>query len=138
MKILFVCRGNVGRSQFAEALFNKYIKGDFKASSAGTKLSGPEQPLSEIAEVQNVIDTLKEEGVNVSSNYRNQLTEEMFNRADKVFLIVDEFDPIPDYVQNNEKVTRWEVDNPKGLSLERHKEIKNQIKNLILNYDFSK
>jgi protein-tyrosine-phosphatase len=44
MKILLVCRGNVARSQMAEALLKKE---GFEVQSAGTKLSGPEQPLGE-------------------------------------------------------------------------------------------
>ncbi len=132
MKILFVCRGNVGRSQMAEALFKKYIKGDYSISSAGTKLSGEECPLVDLPLAENVIDVIKEEGIDVSQNYRNQLTEEIFNKADKVVLVVDDADPLPDYVIGRDKVIRWSVPDPKGTTLERHREILNQIKKLIL------
>ena len=47
MKILFVCKGNVGRSQMATALFNKMSK--IKASSAGTNVKEDEgQKIKEI------------------------------------------------------------------------------------------
>ncbi|MCL5101750.1 MAG: hypothetical protein M1544_00105 [Candidatus Marsarchaeota archaeon] len=35
MKVLFVCKANVGRSQMAEAIFNKLAKGMAVATSAG-------------------------------------------------------------------------------------------------------
>ncbi len=38
MKILFVCKANNGRSQLAEAIFNKLVEGKHQATSAGTKV----------------------------------------------------------------------------------------------------
>jgi protein-tyrosine-phosphatase len=136
MKVLFVCRGNVGRSQMAEALFKKYVKGDYEVSSAGTKLSGEECALIDIPLAGTVIDVIKEEGIDVSQNHRNQLTEEMFDKADKVVLVVDDADPVPEYVLGSDKVTRWNIPDPKGTSLERHREILNQIKELIVSTTF--
>ncbi len=132
MKILFICKGNVGRSQFAEALFKKYAAVDHSVFSVGTTLSGPEEPLSQIPSIENVIETMKEEGVDVSNNYRNQLNESMVNDADIVVLMADSFDPVPGYLLNNEKVIRWNVDNPKGMDLAGHKRVKNEIKTLIM------
>jgi arsenate reductase len=132
MKILFLCRGNVGRSQFAEGLFKKYVHGDYEVSSAGTKLSGPEQPLIEIPYIENVIETMKEEGIDVSKNYRTQLTEEMFDGADKVVLIIEGNDPLPKYMQNSDKLVRWDVPDPKGTDLATHKKVRDEIKELIL------
>lgn len=131
MKILFICKGNIGRSQFAEGLFKKHITGDHDVFSAGTTLSGPEEPLSQIPFIENVIETMREEGIDVSNNYRNQLSESIVNNADIVILMADSTDPIPQYLQNNKKVTIWNVDNPKGMDLEGHKRVKDEIKALI-------
>jgi protein-tyrosine-phosphatase len=136
MKILFVCRGNVGRSQFGEAMFKKYVQGNYEVSSAGTKLSGPEQPISELPLAENVIDTMKEEGIDISGNYRTQLTEAMFDDADKVVLVMDDDDPIPDYVQNSSKVIHWDVPDPKGTDLQRHRDVRDIIKQKIINTTF--
>ncbi len=132
MKILFVCKGNVGRSQFAEGLFKKYIFGDYYVASAGTTLSGPEQMISEIPGAINVIETMKEEEIDVSRSYRNQLSEKMINDFDKVIMILDDNDPLPEYISNNPNIIYWKVDNPKGMDLDGHKKVKDQIKNLIL------
>ncbi|EQD41633.1 protein tyrosine phosphatase [mine drainage metagenome] len=37
MKVLFICKGNVGRSQMAEAFYNKFSKSGPRAISAGAK-----------------------------------------------------------------------------------------------------
>ncbi|MEN9647332.1 MAG: Low molecular weight phosphotyrosine protein phosphatase [Candidatus Parcubacteria bacterium] len=47
MNMLCVSRGNVGRSQIAEALLKKEAGNAFHVTSAGTALSGPEQPIGE-------------------------------------------------------------------------------------------
>ncbi|MFA6437070.1 MAG: low molecular weight phosphatase family protein [Candidatus Paceibacterota bacterium] len=132
MKILFVCRGNVGRSQIAEALFNKETNGEIEAISAGTKLSGPEQPIGKItADVKNVFEVMKEDGLDISKNIRKQLTKEMADSADKIIFTVDERDPIPDYLIGNPKVIKWHVIDPKGQSLEFTRKSRDQIKELI-------
>ena len=137
MNILFVCRGNVGRSQMAEVLFKKYIKGDYEVLSAGTKLSGPEQPIGELGPIlDNMITVMKEEDVDVSGNIRNQLTPEMVSWADKIFMITDENDPVPNYLGESEKVIHWELPDVKNTSLEFHREVKDKIKKLILESDF--
>lgn len=137
MNILFVCRGNVARSQMAEVLFKKYIKGDYNVLSAGTKLSGPEQPISELGEItNNMIASMKEEGIDVAGNIRNQLTPEMVAWADKIFVITDENDLIPEYLSDSPKVTHWELPDPKSTSLEFHREVRDKIKKLILETEF--
>lgn len=128
MKILFICRGNVGRSQMAEALLKKEAGESFEVFSAGTKLSGPEQPIDELAPATNeVIEVMKEIDIDISKNIRNQVTEDMANSADKIILVVDENDSIPDYLINNTKVLRWNVLDPKGQSLEFTRKIRDQI-----------
>ena len=134
MKILFVCRGNVGRSVMAEALL-KQQGGDFEVTSAGTKLSGPEQPIGELKPaIDIVLDAMNEVGINVSGYVRKQITEEMVSNADKVILVVDERDPIPDYLINNQKVITWDVLDPKGQTLEFTRGIRDQINNLVQDF----
>ncbi len=132
MKILFVCRGNVARSQMAEELLNKIAPGSFEVVSAGTKLSGPEQPIGELGPIMdNVLAVMNEEGIDMSNNIRNQVTPEMADNADKIIMIIDDLDPVPDYLLNNAKIERWDVLDPKGQSLEFTRDVKNQIKDLV-------
>jgi len=137
MKILFICKGNVGRSQIAEGLFNKYIKGDYESVSAGIKISGEEDYLRDLP-AENIIAVMKEEGVDVSGNFRKQLHDFFITDADKIFLIIDENDPTPDFIKDNNKnkIIRWNVPDPKGEDLEKTREIKDQIKKLIISTHF--
>ncbi|MCE9628600.1 MAG: hypothetical protein K8Q91_01255 [Candidatus Vogelbacteria bacterium] len=132
MKILFICRGNVGRSQIAETLAKSLLDDKHIITSAGTKLSGPEQPIGELSpSTDNVIEVMKEEGFDVTGNLRKQVTEEMAEDADKIILVVDDDDPIPNYLLNNPKVTRWDVQDPKGQTLEFTRNVRDQIKSKI-------
>ncbi len=134
MKILFVCRGNVGRSVIAEAFLKDALEKSGKASkytiaSAGTKLSGPEQPIGELRPgIDIILNTMQEVGIDVSGYVRQNITPEMIADADKIILVVDERDPIPDELQNNPKVSRWEVLDPKGQTQEFANTVRDQIK----------
>lgn len=131
-EILFLCRGNVGRSQIAEALFKKSFGNQHEIISAGTKLSGPEQPIGDLMPgIQEVLDVMKEEGIDVSMNVRKQLTEEMVESVDKVVAIMEEHEELPEYLINSGKLVRWNVLDPKGKDLGATREIKNKIKELI-------
>ncbi len=139
MKILFVCRGNVGRSQMAEVLLRK-LTDKFEVSSAGTKLSGPEQSLQDLSPATDVVITsMKEEGLDISANIRKQLTQEMATVADRIILTIDENDPVPDYLVNNPKVEIWNIPDPKGLDLEATSKIRDlikvKVKDLVSNVD---
>lgn len=74
---------------------------------------------------------MSEVGVDVSGNIRQQLTPEMVAAADKVILVVDERDPLPDYVIDNPKVIKWEVLDPKGQSLEFTRQVRDQIHSFV-------
>ena len=91
MKILFICKGNVGRSQIAEALFRKMIDNKFEVSSAGIKLSGPEQPIGELTpQIQEVLDIMKEENLDISMAIRKQLTEKMIENSQIIAVLQEE------------------------------------------------
>jgi len=117
-KILFVCVENAGRSQMAEALFNKYAQSRFKAISAGTVPGKQVNPL--------VVEALKEVGIDVSRKKPKLATYEMIEEADKVITMGcgSEFCPanfLP-------KVEDWELDDPKNKPIEKVREIRNHIK----------
>ncbi|MEN9649760.1 MAG: hypothetical protein RL094_727 [Candidatus Parcubacteria bacterium] len=132
MNIVFVCKGNVGRSQIAEALFIKKFGTAHHVSSAGTKISGPEQPLGELMPAVNeVLSVMNEEGIDVSQAIRHQLTEQMVNDADKVIVILEENEEVPDYLVHSPNIERWSVADPKGKDIDATRIIKDQIKQRI-------
>lgn len=132
MNILFVCKGNVGRSQMAEVIFNTLHTGKHRAFSAGTVVFDKEgnsrhgQKIGDMPEAEYVITCLKEFGFDGVHLVREQLSPEMIARADKVIVMAEQ-DTLPDYLKTSNKVEYWEVENPKGMSLEKHQEIFNQI-----------
>jgi protein-tyrosine-phosphatase len=56
--VLFVCGHNSGRSQMAEAFFNRLAKGKGKAKSAGTQ---PAQTVNPV-----VVEAMREVGIDIS------------------------------------------------------------------------
>ncbi|MFH1503753.1 MAG: low molecular weight phosphatase family protein [Candidatus Diapherotrites archaeon] len=129
MKVLFVCRGNVGRSQMASGLFTKYT--GIKAYSAGIKVFENEnQKLKEIPLAEPAIRFMKREGLDIAENFRKQLTPNMFEQFDKI-IVMSEPDTIPEYLLQNKKVEFWEIQDPKGVDDKEYEKIIFQIKDKI-------
>ena len=135
MKILFICRSNVGRSQMASALFNKVAPG-CEVKSAGIQVMDKDgnsrdgQKLKDLSAAEHVIGVLKEEGIDAEEFVRRQLTPEMAEWADKI-VVMAEPETIPDYLKDSPKIAYWDVKDPKGTSFEIHRETKEKIKELV-------
>lgn len=138
MKILFICRGNVGRSQMAESIFNNIMDGTLVSSSAGTLVINDEGDskdgvmLKDTMGAENVIESLSLLGIDSSNNLRKQLTPEILEDCDRA-VVMAEPDTIPDYLQKSDKVITWEVEDPKGMDLEATSEVRDQIEALVYN-----
>lgn len=131
-KILFVCRGNVARSQIAMELFNKFTGLD--ADSAGTKVDDKEnEMIKEIPPAEVIIRLMKKEGVDVSENKRHQLTPEMVEKFDKI-IVMAEPETFPDYLKNSPKMEYWKVEDPNGMNDADTAKIVSQIKSKVLKF----
>jgi len=115
--VLFVCAENAGRSQIAEALFNKYAKGRFKAVSAGTVPGKQVNPL--------VVEVLKEIGIDISGRKPKPVTNEMIKEADKIITMGCGTAFCP--VNFLPKVEDWALEDPKGKPIEEIREIRDEI-----------
>ncbi len=125
MKLLFVCKYNAGRSQMAQALFNKFSK-KHTSNSAGIKaLERMNYPLPEF-----VVRDMNERGIDMSKYHRKQLTQEMAERADKVILFVPRR-AWPEYLKNSPKAVYWKIADAKGKSYDFHCKIRDKIENLV-------
>jgi protein-tyrosine-phosphatase len=116
--VLFVCVGNAGRSQMAEAFFNHLAGGKAKATSAGTN------PVNIIDPT--VVQVMKEVDIDISNNRPKKLTVEMLDQADKVITMgcgVEGVCPAS-FVETED----WELEDPKSQSIEKIREIRNQIR----------
>jgi protein-tyrosine-phosphatase len=126
MKILFVCRANVGRSQIAEAFFNRLSKKN-TGFSAGTH-AGIYQG-KPVKEFDPVMRCMAELGYDLSEKVSKQITPKMAKEADKIIVLNDKAD-MPSYVELS-KVELWDVEDGKDRSYEFHCRMRDKIKVLV-------
>jgi len=116
--ILFVCVENAARSQMAEGFFNKSPPEGYKAVSGGT------MPVSQINPV--VIDVMKEVGIDISNQKSKEITEDMMRNSFKtVNMGCMDKESCPTIFLPN--VLDWNLEDPKGKSFERIREIRDEI-----------
>ncbi|MBU2615719.1 MAG: low molecular weight phosphatase family protein [Nanoarchaeota archaeon] len=128
MKVLFICRANVGRSQIAEAMFNSISK-KHKAISAG--LNPPEKwEGQKLSKTKFVAPSMIELDYNVDEKISKKITNQMVDEAGKI-IVIGEKDGWPDYLKKSDQVSFWDVEDPDKGGLELHRRVRDQIKSLI-------
>ena len=116
--ILFVCVGNSGRSQMAEAIFNKLKPDGFRAISAGTRPAKEVNPL--------VVQVLGEIGIDASNARPKPISTEMIAEAEKVITMgceASNFCP----ARFLSRVEDWNIEDPKGKTLDEMRLIRDMI-----------
>ena len=132
MRILFVCKANVGRSQMAEAFFNRLSK-KHRSTSAGFLVGDRDgKPLHEkgTSSGEFVVGSTTELGYDLSENRRKQLTPRMVRDADGIFVMADR-EEVPDYLRGSKKAVFWDVADGKGQPYEFHCRMRDQIRSLV-------
>lgn len=121
MKVLFICVGNVARSQEAAAFYNQMTR-SHDARSAGTHaVNGkPIDPL--------VVAVMAEAGINMDSAARKSVTSQMVQEADVVVSFVPKVDIEWFEIADAEF---WDVGDPRWTSLEEHRVTRDLIKGLV-------
>jgi arsenate reductase len=120
--VLFVCVGNSGRSQMAEAFFNHLAKGKTKALSAGTEPASVVDPTA--------IKVMKEVGIDISGNKPKPLTPEMIDQANLVVTMgcgAEAACPAS-WVETRD----WGLEDPKDKPIEKVREIRDEIKTRVI------
>jgi arsenate reductase (thioredoxin) len=127
-KKLFICEGNVGRSQMAEG-FWKHHFGEDSAMSAGIDDVGEKyghQPRADI------ISVMHEKGIDISQQKIKQITQEMFNEVGSLVILCDP-DLLPDFVKlSGLNIIFRQVADPFECSLEGVRSVRDQIEEIIL------
>lgn len=121
--ILFVCVNNSGRSQMAEAFFNKLSGGKVQGLSAGT------QPASEVNPV--VVEAMREAGINISGNKPKMLSFDMMKKADKMITMGCGAEAEAVCPASFIETEDWALEDPKGKSLEQVRKIRDEIKERV-------
>lgn len=117
-KVLFACIHNSGRSQMAEAFFNRLAGEKARAISAGTR------PAAHMD--RNVVEAMREIGVDIRRQRPKLLTLEMLQDADLVITMGCGVAGTCPVTFTPAEV--WEFEDPEGKSLERVRQIRDQIK----------
>jgi len=124
MKIMFVCRSNTGRSQVAEALYNKITQSK-NAISTGTIVKDGIKTVGEKS-ATDLIAAMKMRSIDISSNERTQISKDMVEDVDKV-IVMAEPENIPDWLKNIKQYEYWKIEDIKGKNLEDSVSIINRI-----------
>ena len=130
--ILFVCVENAGRSQMAEGFFNKYAPKGYKGISGGTK------PVSQINPI--AVEAMQEIGIDISNQKSKDITEDMMRNSFRtVNMGCMDKESCPTLFLPN--VLDWNLEDPKGKSIEIVREIRDEIdqrvKELVANLEAS-
>ena len=127
MKILFICQGNVGRSQMAEAFYNHLTKSK-NAISAGISKTTPKVYGNLPKEIR---DLMMEEGIDVSKNKVETVTKDILKNAEKIFILRTN-EQFPKHILNSKKAVTWRIEDPYEMSLDGIRRIRDQIKERVL------
>jgi protein-tyrosine-phosphatase len=113
--VLFVCTHNAGRSQIAQALFERYAVGDVRAESAGSDPAAHVWPA--------VIEVMREIGIDLSAKKPKRLSVEMQLHAD--WAITMGCGDVCPYVPTT--VDDWEIPDPAGRPIDEVRAIRELI-----------
>ncbi len=117
--LLFVCNHNAGRSQMAQAFFERYGPEDVRAESAGT------EPALEIWPP--VVEVMREVGIDLTGRRPKKLTREMQRHADWAITMGcgDACPYVPSIVE------AWDIPDPAGRSIEDVRAVRDVVETHI-------
>jgi arsenate reductase len=117
--VLFVCNHNAGRSQMAQAFFERYGPADVRAESAGTEPAPAIWPP--------VVEVMRELGLDLSGRTPKKLTVEMQQHANWAVTMGcgDACPYVPSIVEE------WNIPDPAGKPLEEVRAVRNQIQQQV-------
>jgi arsenate reductase len=116
VNVLFVCVQNAGRSQIAQALFERTAAGRHEARSAGSR------PAEHVH--REVVDAMRELGIDVAERMPHRLDRTDLDWADHVVTMGcgDECPVVP-----GKRYQDWELPDPAGRPLEEVRSIRDEI-----------
>lgn len=113
--VLFVCTHNAGRSQMAQAFFERHAPADVRGESAG------QEPAREVW--PEVVEAMREVGIDISGRRPKKLTLEMQLHADWAITLAcgAQCPFVPTIVED------WDVDDPAGKPIEEVRAIRDAV-----------
>ena len=118
--VIFVCTHNAGRSQMAEAFFERHAPPDIHAESAGQEPADAVWP--------HVVEAMAEVGIDLADRRPKKLTVEMQLHADWAITLAcgAQCPYVPTTVED------WDVLDPAGRTLEEVRSIRDAIEARVL------
>src|ERR1700749_4443876 len=106
-RVLFVCTHNAGRSQIAQALFERAADGRYRVAAAGTAPADRVHP--------EVIEVMRELGIDLADRRPRLLTRELAEHADVVVTMGcgDQCPVIP-----GKRYLDWDLSDPAGRHID--------------------
>lgn len=129
MKVLFVCKANVSRSQVAQVRFEQLSKHESYCAGIGVAESVAQRPSSKLKDIRNLrpVEYIKTRlGVDHSERDRLQLTPEMIDDMDLAIIIHDKAE-WPDYLKEGANVVFWDIPDTPGLDDESAGKLWDQV-----------
>jgi protein-tyrosine-phosphatase len=120
----------------AEAIFNKLAPSGYIATSVGTHVFDKEgnskegERLVDRVGAEQVLEVLREIGIEAGIAVRNQIAQISVEESD-IVVVMAEKETRPEYLLDNEKVTYWEIIDPKTKGLDDTRSIRDQITDLV-------
>lgn len=116
--VLFICLHNAGRSQMSRALFDRAAEGRHTSESAGS-VADPDGAVH-----PEVVEVMREIGIDLSGMRPQRLTDEMAQRADVVVTMgcgdACPFVPGVRYID-------WDLPDPKGQPIDAVRATRDEI-----------
>jgi arsenate reductase len=130
--VLFVCKANRGRSVMSQALFEQAASGRHHAISAGSEAEPHDGPHPE------VIEAMREIGIDVASQRPQRLTTELAAQADAV-VTMGCGDACPVIPGKKQLRLDWDLPDPKDRPLEEarstREDIERRVQELVADLD---
>lgn len=135
-QVLFICAQNVGRSQTAAALFNKYrTSKDVVADSAGVRVEKPGETIAARTEysdgAKNVVACLAEEGINILGHTREPVERDRLDEYERI-VVMAEPELVPDWLSSHPNYEYWHIEDPRYKGFDETKKTQELIKTKVL------
>jgi arsenate reductase (thioredoxin) len=118
--VLFVCKANRGRSVMSQALFERAAAGRHDAISAGSEATPAAGPHPE------VVEAMRELGIDVATRQPQRLTTELAAQADAV-ITMGCGDACPVIPGKKQLRADWDLPDPKDRPLEEVRATRDDI-----------